>query len=455
MKTYFRLIAAAIAALIATTAVAAKTQAFSVVEGYKAHELDDMSIAFAYGDTTLVMMDYSDGGQYESRLIYMASYDTPGQVKLTGIGEIKDNNRGHSYLTKNIPEEIIIEGAYTENPRMRGKFNVALQRDANRAINYEQWEAGKAIYDYYKYPDEYDPDSVARLAEDSYALIESYKKVAGGRGFALYKQKKAEEQRNRARNNRVWYLLLIPLVAGIVLGPMTSSGKIKTNFSKKIRAIAITEIVGGAVMLSLISHAEGDWWVIILGVLAIIVIQIYNLFFGMFTYGYVREELKAKVAWVPLIAFGFSSLLIVYGVVGVIGLILAIFGVSDKLSIGESLGIIAGVGGLVGAAAYWYRTAQLKHAPELKGNFRWVAIVTMFSFVGLLAGGFIALIYVISKGLGPMLMGSLSGGNTGVRSTTDKDGISSCMRCRRRGSECPYSREGNITEVCSYYIPEP
>ena len=423
---------------------------------YEAPELAHMPIVVSK-DTSLVMMRYyPDSGVYDLLLIYDAQHDGAGNIKLKGIAEAKFRGYGDSHFTKNTPEDIVIVDAYTDHPRMTGKFNTPLHdTKSSLGINPEIWEIAESVSDYHKNPGDYHPDSVAQMSNNAFALVKTYVKKEQKIAYQRYLEQKQQEKERANNSGRILLILLLPLIASIVLGALTSNDRISKNFSKKIRAIAITELVGFvAAICALYAFEDATWWMITLSVLAVIVLLIYNLFFALFAQDHIKQTQQAKLPWPQLIIFGLLSLImplcIIMSVAGVISLFKG-----ASYSGNELAGFISSIAllGVFFLVAMWYRSALVKRMPSLKGDFWALAVMTAFTFLAILSFIFVIIGICISKGVFKMGINEMvNGGSKGVVSTSGT-GVASCANCKRLGSECPYSREmGSPIQVCSYHV---
>ena len=422
---------------------------------YVAPGLDHMPICVS-NDTSMVMMRYyPDSGVYDLLLIYESRHDGAGNINLKGVAEAKFRGHGDSYFTKNVPEDIVIVDAYTDHPRMTGKFNTPLEpTESEIGINYEVWQIGQSVIDYHNNPDDYGSECVDKMSSDAFALVETYKAIAGKRSNEQWARKKQIEKEKAKTSGTIMLVLLLPLIASIVLGMLTSNNRISNNFSQKIRAVAITEAVGLVAALCCFRViVDATWWMITLAVLGIIVLLVYDLFFAVFTGYHIIQTQQAKLPWPQLIIFGLESLLVPMCVMGAIyGIIAPIRGIS--LSGNDVAGIVSSVVflGVYYLTALWFRSALVKRAPSMERDFWPLAVVTFFAFWAVLSFIFIIIGVCIWKGVFKMGINEMvNGGPTGVVSSGD--GPQSCLTCSRCGSDCPYSREhGSPTQICSYYV---
>lgn len=417
----------------------------------RAPELDGFIINFS-SDGKIAMIKHSKSGEFNSWYIYNVTTDDNNNLQFDGVGEVLDNNRGTTYLSSKPLDAIAIENLDSDTPHMTGKFNAALTKNAADVFNDFQWMIAYSLSDYKAEPNAYHPDSVARLKTDAYALVESYKTKAGKERYQRYLEMKAQEKARDKRNARVLGLLLIPLVISIILGPLTSGGKINNNFSKKVKAIAITEILGLIIIATSFYFFNSTWWAITFAVLAIITILIYNLFFGAFFVidDHIRKNLNVKYPWCQGIIFGFSSLLAPACIAVIISAF--IFGGTDDAP--AWLTIVCNAAFLVAIffAGVWYRNSLIKRDESLKEDFWAIAVTTSMTALSIVAFSLIIIGYIIFNGTWKMFLTS-SQQESGAGWVKSTSGTENCSTCKLLGSQCPNSREmGSVTQVCNYYI---
>lgn len=413
---------------------------------------DGINIEFSEDNSLAMMKHVKRFNKYNSWYIYRVVSDENGTLQLEGIAEVKVANRNDNFVAEEIPAAVTITGIDTDSPKVSGKFNSNLKK-VSRGIYDREWSIAKSLADYRLHPEDYNADSVARLRSDANALVNSYQENQAIKRISARREKAEKEEREMTSNMWILALLLIPLIASIVLGPLTSGDSIASGFSGKAKAIALTEIVGFAIILLCVHSIYSRWWVIVLAVIAFAVIQIYNIFFGWATKDYVTDTLRVSFPWLPAVVFAVVGMFIPMALFSVTA-VLAGGGVMES-STGEMvLGALLTIA-LACLAGWWYKSALTSRVPELKGDFLSIAVITVFAAFGVLTLFVFVIAFAIFRVTGKMALSQSEKDGSSKGLSKSSDSCRTCNFCGRLGSSsCPYLRsEGSAVLTCDSWMP--
>lgn len=389
---------------------------------------------------------------YNTWTLYRITPDG-ANLRLEGIAEFRESGN-HAEMLRSVPEDAMLTYADSSTPTLTGKYASKIEKSLFGVFNDSQEEMMKSIIDWKEYPEEYDPDSVAGLTTNAYALVESYREIAGSRWFQDRQTLKKHDSKKMNGNAKLILFILIPLLASMVLGPMLSGGSVAENTWQKTKWVAITQVVG---LICIVIAVCGfyTWWVwVVLGVVGILIIQVYNIFFAWFVRDHLVETTGQKFPMIRAFVFGVLATYILcgwifYTVVLINGVKIENVGVGDTI-----LGMVLGVALLV-AVSMWYRKALVKRFPETEGHFLLIAILTVFGVMGVCVFIIFFIIWILFKGTGKMFLAESQKEDPAGLGPVQKGGVS-CATCGRLGdNRCPYyldRPEGGM--VCGHWEPK-
>lgn len=220
--------------------------------------------------------------------------------------------------------------------------------------------------------------------------------------------------------------MLIPIGMSVFFGAVSNGGGISKNFSSKAKWIAITELVSIlSIPLAITVMVMAPWYVGILMGLAILVLVVYNLFFGWFVKDYVSDDLKVKFPWIPAIIFGVFGALCIPAIATSVCIPLYVgMGNVDA----ELWKVIAGNAvslGILILLGIWYRKSLYSRADTLRGSFWAIAIITIMAILSIFILIIVVIAFIIFKGSGKAVLSSGQGG-----SSTGGSSARSCSNCR-------------------------
>lgn len=416
-------------------------------------ESNGIVVEFSNDGTLAMLKHIKRGEQFNSWYVYQVDIEPDGSMNLTGLGEVKDDLRGNTFLDIEKPADITLTGIGTDHAAMSGKFNSPMRVTNGGGFNYEQWQIARSLNDYNKYPEQYSADSVANLQKNAYALVNSYKEVVDLRSRDSLQLKTTYETKQKSGNAWLCVLCIIPFIIGFILYQINIDGTV-SDYLSFLKWIALNQILG--LLLSGVSIFAFNtyWWVIVLAVLAILGIQITNLFSVMHLKDVVVERMRQKFPIWPAIIFGVIASMCIYGVIGGIA-VLIVPGVHIEGPIGEMvLGLVLSMAILV-AVGLWYRNRLAKNVPVMKEHFLSVAAITVFGVLAFFAFSIFIISWFIFKGTGKVFLNESE--STPEMSLGRADDVThSCSRCGNLGtSSCPHFREeGSPVSTCSSWIPD-
>lgn len=410
---------------------------------------EDVSIYFNKDNSIALIKQVVRFQKYNSWYVYRASIDTNGDMHLEGVAEIKEASPKDNFVDKQVPTDITITGLLTENPRISGKFNSALE-ETMRGHNNRQWEMARSIVFYNDNPELFSHDSIANLSSNAYALVPSYKEIISRAQLDSKQLRTTHELKTNKRNSWGVYPLIIPFLIGLILYQLCINN---ANDPEFLKWFAVNEILGLVLTYVAFIHINTYWWLIVLGVIAALGIQITNLFIVWNLKDVVVNQLHRKVPKWQSIVFGYVSLVCVQGFYS----LLAMLFIPDiKTTIGSDaiIGVIVSIGILVGMY-FWYRSCIKKNVPELAGHTLSIAVIVCFGAIAVLALIVLIIAFFIFKFTGKSFLNeSISAPNMSLGNARDAE--HSCSRCGRLGHySCPNFREqGTTTNSCSSWIPD-
>lgn len=412
------------------------------IEGLKVH----------HNGSVVMLRHIKRGIRYNDWILYQVTEETPDALALKGIALIKDGPK--TFVSKEVPADASITGLDSESPTFNGGYDTSLQKSSFGCFNNKQLTMARSIIDWKKHPEEYSPDSVARLSDDAFALVNSYLKIAGKRADTQRLARKQAQEAGKRRSGRMALLLVIPLLASVILGPTVSGGKINRNTWQKVKRIAIVEVIGLAVLPFGFAGIFSHWWVVILTILAIVAIQIYNIFFAWFLKDSLAEQSGRSFPFLIGLLYGVLSVMILCSCSMPI-LLHFLPSIQVETSVSENiLGALLGLALWVGAS-FWYRSWLVKRFPQAKGHFASIAILTLFGALGIMILFLLVIAFVVFKGVGKMALdqSEKDAVDTSLKRATDS--FKTCAHCARLGTDtCPYSQtEGSPVNTCSSWMP--
>lgn len=413
---------------------------------------NDIVVEFSNNGRLAMLKHVKRGEKYNSWYIYNVETMANGNLHLTGLGEVKDDLR-NPFLELTPPTDIVISGMETENPQMSGKFNSPLEATPwVGGFNHQQWEIAYSLADYKENMEQYSPDSVANLKNNAYALVCSWKELANGRNHIAREVKQTRENEIVANNTKWCILVLIPFILGIVIYQIQLHKSVSI-YLPSLKWTAFNQILGIALSAISISFIYSHWWAIVVAVISMSGIQITNLFSFLHLRSSIKYKLNGKIPLLPAIAFGYVSMIGSYAVISAIAFI-CIPGVHVEASNGDmAIGLLLGLLFII-AVGLWYKRQLEKNAPELKGHFISIAIITMFAAVAILSLIIVVIAWFIFKGIGKMsLDASSSTPDVGLKPADST--AESCVMCGRLGDySCPHFKEnGTPNQTCSSWLP--
>ncbi len=410
---------------------------------------EDVSIYFNKDNSIALIKQVVRFQKYNSWYVYRVSIDTNGDMHLEGVAEIKEASPKDNFVDKQVPSDITITGLSTENPRISGKFNSTL-KETTGGFNDRQWETARSIVFYKDNPELFSPDSIANLSANAYALVPSYKEIISRAQLDSKQLRTTHELKTNKRNSWGVYPILIPFLLGIILYQLYFRDN---SDPKYLKWIAINEILGLVLIDVAFIHIHTYWWLIVLGVIAALGIQITNLFVVWNLKDVIANQLHRKVPKWQSIVFGYVSLLCVPG----FSFLLTLPFIPDiKYTIGYDafIGVIVSIGILVGMY-FWYRSCIKKNVPELIVHTLPIAVIVCFGAIAVLVLIVLIIAFFIFKGIGKAFLNdSISAPSMSLGKA--RDAAHSCSRCGRLGDpSCPHFREqGSPESSCSSWIPD-
>lgn len=405
-------------------------------------------------DTSLAMLKHIKRGErFNSWYIYQVNIGPDGKLYLTGLGEVKDDMRGTTILAKEKPADIIISGIGTDDTKMTGLFNSPMRATHEGGFNYHQWELARSLDDYDKYPEQYSADSVANLTKNAYALVNSYKDVTELRSRDNRQLVNSVKAKRESDNAWPCALCIIPFVIGFVLYQINIGGS-ASGYLSSLKWFAINCIIGGVLIPISVVSFDTHWWLIVLAVMAILGIQVTNIFSILNLRDCVINKLQENFPKWPAIIFGYVSMICLYAILCGIA-VFALPGVDPDSSIGERIGgLVATVIILIGIGI-WYRNCIARQSPSLKKYFIPVAIMTTFCAIAILCLIVVIIAFFIFKATGKAFLNEGSS-EPSTSLVPSQDPMRSCNHCGRLGDiSCPhFKKEGSPGSSCSSWIPD-
>lgn len=412
---------------------------------------NDVVVEFSNDGRLAMLKHVKRGEKYNSWYIYNVEILANGDLHLTGLGEVKDDLR-NPFLVLTPPSDIVISGIGTENLRMSGKFDSPLEKTWGGCFNYEQWKIAHSLADYNENSEQYSPDSVANLQNNAYALVSSWENLAKERSNTTRELRQAREQKTVSNNTKWCILVLIPFVLGIVIYQIQLR-QLPYEYLTSLKWTVFNQILGIALSAISIRFIYAPWWAIVLAVLSMLGIQVTNIFSYLHFRTCVKEKLNGKIALLPAIVFGYVSMICFFAIIS--GLVLiCIPGVHFEASTGEMIGGLLLDILFLTIVGLWYKKNIEKNAPELKGHFLPIAVMTMFAAVAVFSLIIVLIAWFIFKWTGKMSLDAASSVPDSSLKPADST-AGSCIMCGRLGDySCPHFKEGGTPNfTCSSWIP--
>lgn len=411
---------------------------------------ENVSIYFNKDKSMALVKQVVRNQKYNSWFVYRVSIDGNGDMQLEGVAEIKEASPKDNFVDKQIPIDNTISDLASDKPKISGKFNSSLEETLFGGANDSQWEMARSIVFYNENPELFSSDSIANLSTNAYALVPSYREIISRAQLDSKQLRTTHELKTNKRNSWGVYPLIIPFVLGLILYQLYIH---KANDPKVLKWIALNEILGLALTFIAAVHINTYWWLIVLGVIVILGIQITNIFVVWNLKNNITQQLHRIVPKWQSILFGYVSLICV---LGVSGLLVMPFVPNIKYTV-ESDGIIGAVAAIaILIALYlWYRSCIRKNVPELGGHTLSVALIVFFGAIAVLSLIVLLIAFFIFKGTGKAYLNDgASAPNMSLGGARDVE--HSCSRCGRLGDySCPHFREhGSTTSSCSSWIPD-
>ena len=413
---------------------------------------NDVVVEFSNDGQLAMLKHVKRGERYNSWYIYSVETMTNGDLHLTGLGEVKDDLR-NPFLVLTPPADIVISGIGTENLRMSGKFDSPLEETPwGGGFNHEQWKIAYSLADYNENSEQYSLDSVANLQNNAYALVSSWENLAKERSNTARELRQARDHKVVSNNTKWCILVLVPFILGIVIYQIHLHQS-PSKYLPSLKWTAFNQMLGIVLSAVSISFIYAPWWAIVLAVVSMLGIQVTNIFSYLHLRDCVKEKLNGKISILPAIVFGYVSMISVSAIIS--GLVsICIPGAHIEASNGEMvIGIILSLLFII-LVGLWYKKNLEKNAPDLKGHFLTVAVMTMFAAVAVLSLIIVVIAWFIFKGVGKMsLDASSSVPDSSLKPAGSTAG--SCAMCGRLGDySCPHFKEdGTPNFTCSSWMP--
>lgn len=428
----------------------------NALDNFTSTEIEGLNVIFSNNAKIAKVEHIKRGERFNSWYFYEVSFDSNGNIILLPLAEVKDDMRGTTFVANDKPKQIVISDATTDHPRMAGQFNTSLSSTNRGGITENQRNFAFAMIDYREHPEEYSPDSVARLNTDAWALNSTYvgrqKQIANDN----YKLTKAHDERLSSRNSKTVAIILIPFILTLILFVIMNRyiGKRKTEqLSKLLKWIAFGQSISLPMTVIAIYHFYcAYWWVITLAVIAIVAIEIMNIFIGYNLRDYTINNLHEKFPTIPAIITGVIGLMSAYGIISYVVLLF-----SDVTIIKPHSEIIIEVAislAIFAVLLFWLKKSLSTHTPDFKANSLSISIIALFTVIGIMCLILFILVYIMFKGVGKAFLNeSINLPSMSMKPSQNTE--HSCSRCGRLGDySCPHFKEdGNPSTSCSSWIP--
>lgn len=409
----------------------------------------DVTVWFNNDNSIAIVKQVVRFQKYNSFYIYKVTTNGNGDLSLMGVSEIKEASPKDNYVDKQIPADVTISGLSTDYPRISGKFNSSLKEDIGSA-NDRHWEMARSLVFYNDNQELFSPDSVANLSTSASALVPSYKEIIIQAKKDTKQLKATHELKTIKRNSWGVFPLFIPFLLGIILYQLYFRNNSDPRY---LKWIALNEIVGLILIATAFLHFYTYWWLIVLGVLATLGIQVTNLYYIMHIRHVITYDMHRKVPKWQSIVFGYVSMLCIPSII-TIAILPFIPDITYTINSEVIIGLIASMAIVIGLY-FWYRGCIKKYVPELEKHTLPIAVIVCFGAVAILALIIIIIAYVMFKGTGKALLNE-SGSIPNASLGRANDAEHSCSRCGRLGDpSCPYFKDqGTATSSCSSWIPD-
>lgn len=427
------------------------------LDNFTSTEIEGLNVIFNSNAKIAKVEHIKRGERFNSWYFYEVSFDSNGNIILSPLAEVKDDMRGTTFVANEKPKRIVISDVTTDKPRMTGQFNTSLSSTNGGGITENQRNFAFAMIDYNEHPEEYSPDSVAKLNTDAWALNSTYigrqKQIANDN----YKLIKAHDARLSSRNSMTTAIIIIPFILTLILFVMMNRyiGRRKTEqLSKLLKWIALGQFISLPLMVIAIYHFYcAYWWVITLAVIAIIAIEAMNIFFGYNLRDYTINSLHEKFPTIPAIITGVIGMMVAYGIISYLILVFSDVAIAKPQS-EYIIGIVVSFALLVGLVI-WVKKSLSAHTPDFKGKYLAISIIALFSVIGVVCLMIFILAIIMFKGVGKAFFNeSVNLPSSSLKPSQNAE--HSCSRCGRLGDySCPHFRDdGTATTSCSSWIPK-
>lgn len=387
--------------------------------------------------------------KYNSLYVYSVSIDEKGEMLLSGVAEIKEASPKENFVDKQIPENIIISGLGSGQPRISGKFTSYLTETPD-GCNDRHWEIARSLVFHNENRELFSPDSVANLSTNASALVPSYREIVSRARMDTRQLKATHALKTNRRNAWGVFPVFISFIIGVILYQIYIR---KDGDPAFLKWIALNEVFGLGLTVIVILCIDTYWWLIVLAVLALLGIQVTNLFAIMHLTRTVTQKMHRRVPKWQSVVFAYLVLVCMAGFIkGVATLFLPDMTMSKSLEL--IVGIIVGAALLIGIYI-WYRACLKKYVPELSDHTMAVVVVLLFGAQAVLSLIFIIVALIIFNGtFKAFIKESLSTPDMSLKRSSNPS--RSCSNCGRLGDfSCPNFKEAGTPGLsCSSWIPK-